>query len=188
MHRRLRIDRSPGTGRIRPRPLVLIVAALAGAALAGLAGMALAKTKPTLSTAHNASLGRTILVDGRGLTLYTLSGETIHHLKCTKANGCFRFWLPSTVKSSKTKLSLPAGVKGKLTRLHRNGVFQLVLGGHPLYRFVPDGTVRGHAFGEGIPSFGGIWHTVKESAPKKQTVAATTPTMTTTTSTNPYGY
>ncbi len=187
MARRLRTDRSSSTGRIRPRTSVLIIAALAGAALAALAGMALAKTKPTLSTAHNASLGRTILVDGHGLTLYTLSGETTRHLKCTKANKCFQFWAPSTVKSSKTKLSLPAGVRGKLTTLHRNGLFQLVLGGHPLYRFVPDGKVKGHAFGEGLVSFGGTWHIVKESAAKKQT-ATTTTTTTTTMPTNPYGY
>ena len=189
MHRRLRIDRSPTTGRIRPRPTALIVAALAGAALAALAGMALAKTKPTVSTAHNASLGRTILVDGRGLSVYTLSGETTHHLKCTKAKGCFAFWPPDTVKSSKTKLSLPAGVKGKLTLLHRDGFSQLVLSGHPLYRYAPDGSVKGHAFGEAIVSFGGTWHTVKESAAKKQTVTTTTTTTTTTTMpTNPYGY
>ena len=185
MHRRPRIDRSPTTGRIRPRATVLIVAALAGVALAALAGLALAKTNPTLSAAPNASLGRTILVDGRGLTLYTLSGETTHRLKCTKANGCFAIWSPETVKSSKTKLSQAAGVKGKLTRLHRSGFFQLVLGGHPLYRFVPDGSVKGRALGEGIVGFGGTWHTVKESAAKKQTVTTTT---TTTASTNPYGY
>ncbi len=186
MRRRLRIDRSPRTGRIRPRPTVLIVAALAGAALAALAGMALAKRKPTVSTARNASLGETILVDGRGLTLYTLSGETIHHLKCTKADSCFPFWPPETVKSARTKLSLPAGVRGKLTTLHRNGFFQLVLGGHPLYRFAPDDNVKGSARGEGIVSFGGTWHVVKESAAKKQTV--TTTTTTTTTATSPYGY
>ena len=185
MARRLRFDRTSSTGRIRPRTTVLIVAALAGAALAALAGMALAKTKPTLSTAHNASLGRTILVDGRGLTVYTLSGETTHHLLCTRADGCFQFWPPETVKSAKAKLSLPAGVRGKLTLLHRNGFLQLVLSGHPLYRFSPDGAVKGHAFGEGIVSFGGTWHVVKESAAKKQTVTTTT---TTTTSTNPYGY
>lgn len=185
MARRLRIDRSSPTGRVRPRTTVLMVAALAGAALAALAGMALAKTKTTLSTPHNAALGKTIVVDGRGLTVYTLSGDGTHHLLCTKANGCFALWPPVTVKSSKTKLSLPAGVKGKLTLLHRNGFFQLVLGGHPLYRFAPDGTVKGRASGEGIVSFGGTWHVVKASNTKQQTATTTT---TTTTSTNPYGY
>jgi len=182
MPRSPRIDRRRTRRGSWPRASVLIVAALAGAALAALAGMALAKTKPTVSTAHNASLGRTILVDGRGLSVYTLSGETTHHLKCTKAKGCFSFWPPVTVKSSKTKLSLPAGVKGKLTTLHRNGFFQLVLAGHPLYRFAPDGTDKRRAFGDGIHSFHGVWHVVAVSSTKKTT------TTTTTTSTNPYGY
>lgn len=188
MPRSPRIDRRRTRRGSWPRASVLIVASLSGVALAALAGMALAKTRTTLGSARNAALGKTILVDGRGLTVYELSPETTHHLLCTKAAGCFSFWPPVTVKSSKTKLSLPAGVKGKLTTLHRNGFFQLVLSGHPLYRFAPDGSVKGHAFGEGIVSFGGTWHTVKESAAKKQTVTTTTTTTTTTTPTNPYGY
>jgi predicted lipoprotein with Yx(FWY)xxD motif len=150
MPRSPRIDRRRTRRGSWPRASVLIVASLSGVALAALAGMALAKTRTTLGSARNAALGKTILVDGRGLTVYELSPETTHHLLCTKAAGCFPFWPPVTVKSSKTKLSLPAGVKGKLTTLHRNGFFQLVLAGHPLYRFAPDGTDKRRAFGDGL--------------------------------------
>jgi predicted lipoprotein with Yx(FWY)xxD motif len=190
MPRSPRIDRRRTRRGSWPRASVLIVASLAGVALAALAGMALAKTRTTLGSARSArnALGKTILVDGRGLTVYELSPETTHHLLCTKAAGCFPFWPPVTVKSSKTKLSLPAGVKGKLTTLHRNGFFQLVLAGHPLYRFAFDGTVKGHALGDGIHSFHGVWHVVAVSSTKKTTTTTSTTTTTNTTSTNPYGY
>jgi len=131
--------------------LVFAVACLAGA---GITGLALAKTDPTLGTARNSALGETIVVDSHGLTVYELSPETIHHLLCTKAKGCFTFWPPVTVRSARTKLTA-SGVKGKLGILHRNGFFQLTLGGRPLYHYVGDGSKRGSATGQGLePSAG----------------------------------
>jgi len=170
---------------------VLGVAALTGVATAALTQMASAKSKPkpppTLQVAHVKVLGKTesIVVDSKGRTLYTLSGNTVQHLSgCTKGNGCFSFWPPATVSSAHVKLTAASGIKGKLSTVHRDGVFQVVLGSSPVYRFSFDHK-RGDANGEGITSFGGTWHVivVKSSSAHGTT---STPMPTTTTPSNPY--
>jgi predicted lipoprotein with Yx(FWY)xxD motif len=130
----------------------------------------------TRGTSNNAGLSQTIVVDGRGQTLYELSPETMHHLLCTKANGCFAAWQPLTVKSAKTRLSAAPGIKGKLGILHRNRIFQITLGGHPLYRFSGDGSKAGAASGQGIRSFHGRWHVVMATATVTTPTAPTAPT------------
>jgi predicted lipoprotein with Yx(FWY)xxD motif len=149
-----------------PRALVAAIAALAGFATAALVGVALAKTF-TLEVAKNAMVtnqaGATkrenIVVNSGGRAVYDLTGDSKSHPKCTKANGCFKFWPPVTVSSPK-KLSKGPGVSGKLGVWHRDGFFQVTVAGHPLYRFAPD-SQRDHATGEGIHSFGGTWHVIK---------------------------
>lgn len=168
------------------RSIPVFIAVIAGFAVAGLTGLALAKSSPTLGAAKNATLGKTIVVDSHGLTVYELSPETTHHLLCAKANGCFKFWPPVTVSSAKTKLTAATGIKGKLGTLHRNGVFQVTLAGRPLYRFAGDASKRGKANGQGLHGFGGTWHAVTASVPQP-TMSTTTTTMSTpTTSTTPY--
>ena len=106
-------------------------------AVAGLATLAIAKTtkkaKPHVKTAHNASLGATILVDSHGMTLYELKPETSKHLLCASSL-CIHFWPPAKVGKTK-KLAKGTGVNGSLGRLHRKGFYQLTLDGHPLYHF-----------------------------------------------------
>ena len=82
-----------------------------------------------------------------------------------------------------TKLAKGTGVKGSLGRLHRKTFYQLTLDGHPLYHFSGD-THKGSTVGNGIVSFGGTWHVVKESTSSK----TTTTTTTTTTTSSPYSY
>jgi predicted lipoprotein with Yx(FWY)xxD motif len=168
------------------RSITVLIAVIAGFAVAGLTGLALAGSSPTLSAAQNATIGKTIVVDSHGLTVYELSPETTHHLLCTKAKGCFKFWPPVTVSSAKTRLTAATGIKGKLGILHRNGMFQVTLAGRPLYRFAGDTSKRGKARGQGLHGFGGTWHVVTASDPQP-TMSTTTTTMTT--STTPYpGY
>ena len=162
-----------------------LVAGVAGLALAALTGLAMAKTHTTLGTASNATIGKTIVVDGRGLTVYELKPETSHHLLC-KTKDCFANWPPVKVASAHTKLTAATGIKGRLGITHRSGFFQVTLGGHPLYRFAGDTAKKGNANGQGIHGFGGTWHVVTASSSAPST---TTPTTTTnTTPTNPYGY
>jgi predicted lipoprotein with Yx(FWY)xxD motif len=179
--------------RLRRVHIAVVIAALAGLASAALVGMAMAKAL-TLQVAKGASVtnvsGATttesIVVTSKGRAVYTLSGDTTRHPKCTRANGCFGFWPPVTVASAKG-LSKAAGVKGKLGTFKRNGIIQVTLGGHPLYTFAND-HARATAGGEGINAFGGIWHVVKD--PSAGRTGSSTPTTTTTsTTTSPYpGY
>lgn len=169
--------------------VAMLIVAVGALTIAGLTGLALARTSPTLGTAKNSAIGKTIVVDSHGLTVYELSPETAHHLLCTKAKGCFTFWPPVTVRSAKTKLTAASGIQGKLGILQRNGFFQLTLEGRPLYRFFEDGSKRGKVAGQGIRSFGGTWHIVATAGPKPTMTTTTTmptnTTMTTTTTITP---
>ncbi len=170
----------------------LLRSAVALAALAtgaSLAGLALAKSgSTTLQSARNSSLGESILVNNKGQTLYVLSPETTHHLLCT-SKPCFQFWPP--YKVSKTAKLTSVGVKGKLSKLHRDGFYQVTLNGLPLYRFAED-MHTGQASGQGIKSFGGTWHVIRTGAGKSTAATTTTSTATTTMpappTTSPYPY
>jgi predicted lipoprotein with Yx(FWY)xxD motif len=164
------------------RSTVALVALATGA---GVAGLAFAKTgSTTVKSVHNSSLGESILADNKGQTLYELSPETSSHLLCT-STACFQFWPP--YKVSKSAKLTSTGVKGKLSKLHRGGFYQVALNGRPLYRFSAD-SHAGQANGQGIKSFGGTWHVVKTGAAKSSTTTTTTtmPGPTTTTSTYTY--
>jgi predicted lipoprotein with Yx(FWY)xxD motif len=133
-------------------------------------------------------IGKTIVVDAHGLTVYVLSPETVHNRLCTSANRCFGFWPPVTVASAKSKLTKASGVKGKLAIVHQFGVFQVTLDGHPLYRFKLDANKRGSAKGDKIQGFNGTWHVVGASSKSKTTTTSTTTTTTTSTTTSTRSY
>jgi predicted lipoprotein with Yx(FWY)xxD motif len=131
-------------------------------AIAAMSAVAAAAVTATLATGNAAVNGKTktVVVDSHGLTLYTLSGETAQHLKCTSA-ACLTAW-PAYKVSATGKLTKTSGVRGSIGRLHRvSGKFyQVTLNGRPLYTFVADAGKKGSAKGEGITAFGGTWHTV----------------------------
>lgn len=129
-----------------------------------LTGLAAASTSATLSIAKGVTVKskvENVVVNTRGVTVYTLSGEAVHHLKCTKANTCFSFWFPVTAKS---RVTAAPGIRGKLGSLRRNGFAQITLAGHPLYTFLGDAGKKRRASGEGIASFGGTWHVIATSS------------------------
>jgi predicted lipoprotein with Yx(FWY)xxD motif len=157
---------------------VATLAGAAGFAVAGFTGLALGKSShTTLKTSHSAKLGKTIAVDAKGRTVYELAPETTKHLLCTSTT-CFQFWPPVTVKSKTANLSKATGIKGKLGLLHRNGFFQVTLGGRPLYRFASD-KANGDVNGQGIMTFGGTWHVVAASSHKSGSSPMTTGSSTT---------
>ena len=166
----------------RSRLLVRVVACALVATII-LVGVALANTL-TLKVAKNASVTnvmgvtstKNIVVTGRGHAVYELSGDSKTHPKCRKGNGCFQIWPPATV-SSRRHLTKGAGVKGRLGTWRRNGILQLTLAGHPLYRFSQDSR-RDMATGQDLHSFGGTWHVVL-AAGTSATTTSTTPTTTT---------
>jgi predicted lipoprotein with Yx(FWY)xxD motif len=164
--------------RLIPCAALAIAATLAAGALAS--GGAL-----KLGTSSNSALGKTIVINPAGRTLYSLSTETTHHLLCT-STACLNLWPPLTVTSRSTSLTKAGGVQGKLGLLKRaNGSLQVTLGGKPVYRYRPD-TARGKVGGEGLRLAGGVWHAIRAAAP------ATPPAMTPTTgappTAPPYGY
>ncbi len=170
----------------RYRQIVTVL--VAAIAVIAVTGLALARSVPALSIAKNVTVAgksENVVATSHGLTVYTLSGETAHRLKCTKANGCFAAWIPVTTTKSASSLSSPPGIRGALGELRRNGLRQLTLGGRPLYTFVGDGGKARRSTGEGIPSFGGVWHVVATSASR---AAAPNPTTTTNSSTTSSPY
>ena len=151
-------DRVAAGARERRRLVAAIVAttlAFAGA----LTAVALASVGLTVSSVANSTLNERVTVDARGRTLYALSPETARHLLC-KSSLCLKIWPPLTVRSSRTKLTAGSGVHGHLALLRRsNGALQVTLGGRPLYRYSGD-SGRDEANGEGVHTFGGVWHVV----------------------------
>jgi predicted lipoprotein with Yx(FWY)xxD motif len=161
------------------------------AASVSFAAVALAGGSPTtVGSASSAKLGKQIVINAQGRTLYALSPETTHHLLCASSE-CLKFWPPLTVPSISTKLKAGPSVQGHLAILHRRGgLLQVTLRGMPLYRYSHD-HARGQVNGDGIESFGGTWHAVSAQAGASSTTppASNPPTMTTPTTTTPsYGY
>jgi predicted lipoprotein with Yx(FWY)xxD motif len=126
------------------------IAALVALSLSG-SSSSTAASGPSVGVGSS-SLGK-ILVDGRGMTLYTYGHDKRNASVCTDV--CARVWPPATVAGAPT-----AGAGVSRSRLgtierpdHRS---QLVYGGHPLYTFSED-TRRGQMGGEG---FLGVWFAV----------------------------
>ena len=162
-------------------------AALAVAATAGLVAVASAATRhpatKVVQAAHNTRQNKQIVVNAHGITLYRLTGDSPRHVLCThrRVNGldCLVIWKPLTVRSSSTSaIKAGTGVSGKLTLLRRaRNSYQVVLRGMPLYTYIGDSR-RGDVNGEGIRSFGGVWHTVPASTQRATSTPAPMPTPT----------
>jgi len=151
---------------------------LAGVLVGSLVASALASAGAlTIGSASNAHLGKRVVVNTQGRTLYTLRPETAAHLLC-KSSECMKFWPPLTVGSTTTTLKDGPGVHGHLAILRRhNGLLQVTLRRMPLYRFSGD-HAKGQARGEGIESFGGTWHAVAAAGAQSTTPTTPTPTPT----------
>src|SRR5450755_2280521 len=135
---------------------------------AGAPGASSGDSMSLVKTARNASLGGTILVDSRGLTLYHLTGEQNGKWICT-STACVGTWRPLTAKSG----AKFAGGVGSLGTVRRpDGTVQLTFKGMPLYTFVKD-VKPGQATGEGIKDVG-IWTAVTVGSPVSRAPAAST--------------
>ncbi|MGZ4706426.1 MAG: COG4315 family predicted lipoprotein [Acidimicrobiales bacterium] len=100
------------------------------------------------------SLGQ-VIVDQQGYTLYLFEKDTGPTSTCVDA--CAKAWPAATVTGTPTA---GTGVTGALTTTTRaDGSTQLVLAGHPLYRFAADGA-PGDVMGQDV---GGVWYAVSPS-------------------------
>lgn len=106
-------------------------------------------------SAQSTSLG-TILVNGKGLTVYDFANDKSSASTCTGA--CAANWLFVPAPAS-LPASVP-GVTGKLgTTTRSDGARQLTVAGHPVYTFVGDSS-PGQTNGQGITLNGGLWTVV----------------------------
>ena len=111
----------------------------------------------TVRSTHSSQLGASVLVNDKGMTLYTLSAERGGHFICTKSStipggsaSCLSLWIPLTV----AKGSMPTGAAqlGTITRPD-NGTTQVTWAGSPLYTFSGD-KAAGDASGNGFKDVG----------------------------------
>jgi predicted lipoprotein with Yx(FWY)xxD motif len=158
----------------RPTLFVLLLA-LAGALLSAPPAGALA-SKTVVKKASNATLGKMVLTNNNGRTLYTLSTEKNGKIVCKAA--CLTVWPPLTVPA-KVK---PAGPVTLGTVKRPDGRTQVTWKGRPLYTYSGD-SKKGDANGEGIKGMG-TWHaaTVAGSSGSGEPPAPYMPPE------NPYGY
>jgi predicted lipoprotein with Yx(FWY)xxD motif len=127
-------------------------------------------TATLVATTKNAKLG-TILVNNKGFTLYTLSGNA----PCDAA--CSAVW-PPLIATGSAKPNL-GGVSG-LGTVKVSGGEQVTHNGQRLYTFIMDKSA-GQATGQGLTDTWGTWNVVvtqASSTPTSPTTAAPTATTT----------
>ena len=105
----------------------------------------------TISTATVSGVGK-VLVDGNGMTLYTLGTESSGTIKCT--GSCAQSWPPVLLTGGATAATAGSGVDAsKLGTIDRpDGGTQVTYNGMPLYLWVGD-TAPGQATGQGVAGF-----------------------------------
>ena len=110
--------------------------------------------KAVVFTTDNPTLGE-IVVDGQDRTVYTLTDTAGKALPCE--GSCLAAWPPVLIDSGSASGD---GVPDVATITIPEGE-QVTVGGLPIYTFAGDAV--GDATGEGLASFGGVWHVVKVS-------------------------
>lgn len=122
-----------------------------------------------VKTAADSSLGATILVNARGMTLYRLSGERTGKFICTSAT-CLQNWHPVVAPGGK-----PSGSVSSLGVVKRpDGKMQVTYKGEPLYTFAADHS-PGQTKGQGFKDVG-TWNAVTTTAAKGGTSGPATST------------
>ncbi|HET7137845.1 MAG TPA: hypothetical protein VFI04_05785 [Gaiellaceae bacterium] len=137
-----------------PRRILILAAVVAAAVVAATVAMATSGTGHrvrVVTTARNATLGHTVLVNLKGRTLYSLSAERNGKFICTDKT-CLSFWHPLVVGAHDT----PTGTSRLGTVKRPDGRRQVTYRGGPLYTFSGD-HARGDAKGEGFKDVG-TWH------------------------------
>jgi predicted lipoprotein with Yx(FWY)xxD motif len=140
---------------VHRRTLLAVAAIVAIGTSAGVAA-ASAPTAPAKVKVRTTKLG-TVLVDGKGVTLYLFTKDTGGKSVCF--GPCAKAWPPLLTKGAPQALgSAKASELGTVRR--GKGYRQVTYNGHPLYYFTPDGGVPGKVTGQDV---GGIWFVVNTS-------------------------
>ena len=153
-----------------------VVAAVVVIAIAALSSASATSSTATVKRGH--ALGKTVLVNRAGRTLYSLSAETNGRFICT--SGCVSTWHPLLVRRGQR----PTGTHGLSTIRRPTGQIQVTYKGKPLYTFAGD-QKPGDAKGEGFKDVG-VWHAATVGGSAGTAPAAPQP-MTTSPSYGGYG-
>lgn len=131
----------------------------------GVAGAKQSSAAPStmFSTAKVAGVG-TVLVDGRGRTVYILTTGGLTNVPCTDSSGCTKLWpdlpLPSGTSAAKAGMGVRASLLG--TKKLSDGQTYPTYSGWLVYEYTGD-SGPGQTNGEGIKSFGGTWYVLSPS-------------------------
>lgn len=158
-------------------PKSVLIGASIFAAAAILAGCGGSSVKPATSTASSGtpsspgakfSTARvsgvgTVVVDGRGRTVYILTSGGHTNVPCTAASGCTKLWPTLPLSGGMTTASAGTGIKASLLGTKTlNGKTYPTYNGWLMYEYSGD-SGPGHANGERIKSYGGTWYALKAS-------------------------
>ena len=123
-------------------------------------GTAFAVAGPILKSTSDAKLGP-IVVNAKGLTLYTVSSERSGKLKCT--GNCVYFWFPVLVTGKAKPVAGKGLSQAKIGTIKRpNGALQVTYNKLPLYRYYLD-RKPGQTKGQGVKDPSGTWNVVSTS-------------------------
>ena len=130
----------------------LAATAAIGLIVAALAGASTTKTGRTTVAVAKSRLG-SILVDGKGITLYDFVQDKGTMSTCYSA--CAALWPPLLTTG---KPIAGPGVRASLlgTTKRKDGKLEVTYKGHPLYYFVTD-RKPGQTTGQGLNQFGAPW-------------------------------
>jgi predicted lipoprotein with Yx(FWY)xxD motif len=125
------------------------------------------RSERVVMTAKNTAPHKTILVDRRGRSLYTLSVERHGKFICTNT-ACLSLWKPLTV----AKGTSPSGVSGLSIVMRPGAKRQVAYHGAPLYSFAGDHK-RGDVKGNGFKDVG-VWRVAVAGRSSSSSPAPTT--------------
>ncbi len=106
----------------------------------------------------------TVLVNGKGQTLYMLTSEKGGKITCTDDNGCTKVWPDTELPKGVTAATVGSGIQASLLGTVKNsaGDLYVTYDGWPLYTYAGD-SGPGQANGEAITGFGGTWYVLSTS-------------------------
>jgi predicted lipoprotein with Yx(FWY)xxD motif len=138
---------------------ISILLALTGVLAAGTVGIAAASAGEKLQL-RKTRVG-TIIVNGRGFTVYAFTRDSRNKDTCQSIRGCVQIWPPVTTSGRPVAGS---GVRSSLigTITIKGGAKQLTYAGHPLYRYSGD-SGPGQTEYVNFSAFGGRWPALNSS-------------------------
>ncbi len=106
----------------------------------------------------------TVVVDGRGRTVYILTSSKHTNAQCLDSNGCTKIWpalpLPDGVSAAKAGRGLKASLLGTMTL--SDGKTYPTYNGWVMHEYIAD-TGPGQANGQATKAFNGTWYALSAS-------------------------